>query len=539
MNQKLFLKVYTRDAVPGVYPDGLARSIHFAYSFDGISFEPLNQNYGILFATGLIREDNTICPKGLARPGLLALPGGEYLVAAIRTEEDGSREQERYIECWRTADFVEFERATFPEGCRQEAFLDEIEVDYSLYRGIAGRWERITNVAMQVPQAVTISDPEVLRQVKAKAVYSDGSVAMKSVDWEMETIDFSKEQTVTVHGTIRQHHYPFPLTRGYGDPVILHREQKWYYISTNDNTDNVGIYIREADTPEQLFAPETEQYLILDRDEERDFIQTFWAPEFHEIGGELYILLAIGGKVWAPQCYMMKLKKGGSLTDSQSWETPVRVCRRDGSPLAPDAISLDMTYLKAGGQSWLIWSYREQIGTPMDTGSMLYLAKADENRPWILAGEPILLSRPLYGWENTERTINNEGPYAFIKNGTIYLTYSGGSANGYSYVLGLLTAPADSDLYDLKNWKKSTTAVLSFYSVDGEFGPGHNSFFYDEEGTLMIAYHAVEAIDAHIRCNGIRRVHFDRTGRPVFDMSEERDVQPSLRHVSMQVTIRR
>ena len=39
----------------------------------------------------------------------------------------------------------------------------------------------------------------------------------------------------------------------------------------------------------------------------------------------------------------------------------------------------------------------------------------------------------------------NLGPYGFVKDGTVYITYSGGSANAYTYVLGLLTASADAD----------------------------------------------------------------------------------------------
>ena len=65
---------------------------------------------------------------------------------------------------------------------------------------------------------------------------------------------------------------------------------------------------READAVEGLFSG-AEEHLILDKDEERGFIQTFWAPEFHQIGGELYILFAVSGVKWGPQCHMMKLKK--------------------------------------------------------------------------------------------------------------------------------------------------------------------------------------------------------------------------------------
>ena len=118
-----------------------------------------------------------------------------------------------------------------------------------------------------------------------------------------------------------------------------------------------------------------------------------------------------------------------------------------------------------------------------------------------------------------EGTINNEGPYAFEKSGTIYATYSGGSANRYTYALGLLTADTDSNLLDPCSWTKNITPVLTFYSVDGEYGPGHNSFFTNEEGELMIAYHGETDIRETLRCDGIRRVHFRKDGTPYFGMS--------------------
>ena len=168
---------------------------------------------------------------------------------------------------------------------------------------------------------------------------------------------------------------------------------------------------------------------------------------------------------------------------------------------------------------------------------MLYIAAVDEAAPWQLASEPVLLSRPLYGWENVNHTINNEGPYAFTANDKIYLTYSGGAADGYTYALGLLTAPAGADLLDTGVWNKAGTPVLSYYSVEGEYGPGHNSFFTDAQGNLMIAYHAEDALDHHIRCDGIRRVHFTIQGEPVFDMSAQRDLDPALAGVEMEVVV--
>ena len=81
---------------------------------------------------------------------------------------------------------------------------------------------------------------------------------------------------------------------------------------------------------------------------------------------------------------------------------------------------------------------------------MLYIASIDEREPWRLTSEPILLTRPLLGWENVSGTINNEGPYAFLRDGKVFLAYSGGSANRYTYALGLLTAESADDLLDLR-----------------------------------------------------------------------------------------
>ena len=52
--RKAKLLLYTREVLPAEYPDGLARSIHFAYSRDGKVYCALHQNYGILFAPSAI-----------------------------------------------------------------------------------------------------------------------------------------------------------------------------------------------------------------------------------------------------------------------------------------------------------------------------------------------------------------------------------------------------------------------------------------------------------------------------------------------------
>ncbi len=400
------------------------------------------------------------------------------------------------------------------------------------------KWLPLQNTAIEVPELVEAKCAEQVKSVQATAVYSDRSSAKKRVKWQLDNIDFTKPGTYQISGTVYQEQYPFPLAVGYADPVIINWEGKYYFVATNDNVNNIGIFVREASTVEEFFVEGFKEYLILDKDESRGLIQTFWAPEFHIVGGQMHIFFAVSGKQWGPQCHVMKLKQGGKITDPNSWEDPVPVVRKDGSPLAPDGITLDMTYFEIGEDCYVSWSYRRNIGRPDDSGSMLYIATVDSKKPWQLTSEPVLLARPLYGWENMEGTINNEGPFPLITDDRVYIAYSGGAANGYSYAIGLLSAAKGSNLLDVANWRKTPTPVLSYYSVEGEYGPGHNAFYVNEFGETMLTYHALPTREGSPRCTAVRRVHFDINNKPRLDMCPRRDLNSELASVTMSVVVK-
>lgn len=537
------VKVYTRQPSETDYPAGLAYSIHMASREGEEAFRPWNKNYGILFAQAQIRPDDTLDTKAVKHPRIFDMKDGSYGIAAVRVREDGEEDADSRgkVLLWKTADFITFDSLGLVDAAESgwETAGDRIPAEKDMLEKAAEYWGSVFNTEIRMPDGVELDCGEDLDQIRAEAVYSDGSCHSKRVVWDRTGIDFAPGGSYEVEGSIVDQSFPFPVAVGYGDPVIFPWEGKWYYISTNDNRNDIGLYVREADSVKGLFREDTTEHLILAEDEKRQLLQTFWAPEFHVIGGELYILFAVSGQAWGPQCHMMRLRRGKPIIEADSWEDPVRVVRADGSALTEDGITLDMTYLKTDRSSYVIWSYRKHIGTPLDSGSMLYIATIDESEPWKLSSEPVLLSRPLLGWENVAGTINNEGPYAFKKDGMVYLTYSGGSANSYTYVLGLLTAREEDDLLNIASWTKRGAPVLSFYSVEGEYGPGHNSFHIGEEGDLMIAYHAETALDQTIRCDGIRRVHFRKSGLPEFGMSAREDLDPSLQRVKIRITIKK
>lgn len=594
--------IYTRQ-VHEEYTESLSNSIHLAYCDEENDFKPLNQNYGILFSLATIDEKSVIHEKGLKNPYLFRSTDGFFGIVAVRVDEKGKDDDESkgQILLWTSDDLitfhacglvrlhetlfvkeavcefntvskvyeirwkdnegnfyinqlsslVEIDSISKPETINAYEFEHPavnlqgvvpgniISVDSNIGNKIKAQWIPIYNTEIHVPDSINAASTNDLDKVKAVAVYSDGSTSDKQIKWDYEEIDFSAKGTYTVKGKVLQELSAFPLTHGYADPVILPWNNKYYYIATNDNVDDIGMYVREADSISKLFTPGFKETIILDLDEEKGFVQTFWAPEFHVIGDDLFILFAVSGKQWGPQCHMMKLKKGGNIMKAEDWSTPVRVKRADGTFLTQDGITLDMTYFKADGTSCVVWSYRKGIGTPLDTGSMLYIATVDEENPTVLTSEPVLLSRPLFGWENIQGTINNEGPYALVTDDMVYITYSAGAACGYTYALGLLSIPRGSDFLDVNKWVKASTPVLSYYFTDGVYGPGHNSFFKDYNGNTMIMYHGEEEIVKFgIRCSAMHRVHFDKKGIPVFNMSKERDLNPKLCNFTIKVVVK-
>lgn len=593
--------IYTRKPEKE-YTESLSNSIHLAYQNESGDFQPLNQNYGILFPSATIDDKNVIHEKGLKNPYLFRMKDGSFGMIAVRVTKEGNddRESKGHILLWTSKNLISFcdhglmklcddlwvrearcefnhtlnvyeihwqdnkgdfyinkipdilhnsgmpmpvKTSGYPidsavQGLPNVCCGNVISVDKEIGDEIRRQWTPIYNTEIMIPNRVNISSLQQLQEVTATAVYSDGSTALKQVKWEADQIDFSKSGCYDIKGKITEKTYPFPLAIGYADPVILPWKNKYYFISTNDNKDDIGLYVREGETITDLFQHKFKEAIILNVDEERDFIQTFWAPEFHMIGGDLYILFAVGGKIWGPQCHIMKLKTDGNIMNPNDWETPVRVKKSDGTFLAKDGITLDMTYFKANNTSCVLWSYREGLGTPFDTGSMIYIATIDETNPSIITSEPVLLTRPLFGWENIQGTINNEGPYALVTEDMVYITYSGGAAGGYTYSLGLLSIPCNGNYLDANAWKKASTPVLSYYSIEGIYGPGHNSFFRDYDGSIMIMYHGEVKIAAQdTRCSGMHRVHFDLQKRPVFNLSNKRDLDPSLAQVTIKVII--
>ena len=302
------IHVYTRPVDKESYPEGLANSVHFALFSETGSEIPWNKNYGILFARGEISENNTIIPMGITDPCIFHIDENRIGIAGERIHEDGSPDETSAgkLVLWETEDLISFtekglvtresiETMIVAYSDRSGGFIDQafIEVSDELADRALLYWSSVHYCETSVPDRAVIHSREDLDMVTAEIRYSDGSKRTKKVKWNTETVDFSLPGEYRIEGVIEQQRFDFPLTKGYGDPVIFPREGKWYFISTNDNLNDIGIYVRESEDVHGLFAEDVIEHLILPYAPERGFEQTFWAPEFHVIGGELYILFAV------------------------------------------------------------------------------------------------------------------------------------------------------------------------------------------------------------------------------------------------------
>lgn len=555
-----FLLGYTRQPIDNVYYDPrLAYSLHLAVSTDGKTYTALNHNSGILFAKATENADGSLNPKTIKQPVIFA-EGSEYKVAALRFGGDGEEDPESAGKAYlfTTKDFLDYSE---PEEIAREKYdqiakanttpaadlgsaganiegavpQNIIQISDAVYDRLCKKLGERVNTEIRLPENAVVHSKEELTALKATAVYSDGTTAIKKIDWDYSSIDFAKPGVQTVRGRIHQEHFDFPIAHHRADPDMCKWNGKYYFIATNDADDNHTLYIREADSIQGLVnAPET---LLLDSTTYEGIGGLLWAPEFHEINGRLYIFHACTpGEFFWEESHIMCLKEGGNPMNRNDWSRPKRVCRQDGSNICEEGkeITLDMTCFSWEGEYYVIWSQRQFL--PKDLGAWLYIAKLNPAEPWKLASDPVVLSKPDYGWANNH-TFVDEGPFALLRGDRLFITFSSAAVDT-SYVVGLLQIKKGQNLLDRSSWKKTGYPLLTSRSMEGEFGTGHNAYVIDDDGEIWNTYHARPGTDAP-RSSGVRRVHFDIDGEPVLDLIEEKDLLQSLKNVELKITVQK
>ncbi len=283
--------------------------------------------------------------------------------------------------------------------------------------------------------------------------------------------------------------YANPFIEERADPYIVKAEDGYYYFTSSypqrGNSDSEGydrVILRRSKTLEGL--SDAEEITIWHESESKECFRYIWAPEMHYIGGKWYVYFAgsmEANNVWAIRCYVLVCDSQDPYTGN--WTLKGRFEGADGDTFSfsNTGMSLDMTYFEHGGHHYVIWA---QIAG----GSNLYLARIDPETPWKLKTKPIELTVPEYYWEKTRYSVN-EGPAVLITDEYVFVFYSA-AGTGPEYCVGLLMADADAKLMNPKSWTKLSEPLLTSLDLDGEYGPGHNSFTKDENGDWVFVYHA-------------------------------------------------
>lgn len=271
------------------------------------------------------------------------------------------------------------------------------------------------------------------------------------------------------------------------DPFITKGSDGFYYFTASypmygkDDPEGYDrIILRRAKSIEAL--ADAEEKVIWNQKNSSVAFRFIWAPEIHEIGGKWYVLFAASGSennVWDIDCHIIMCEGNDPYNDL--WVDKGKFTACSGDDFAFRGFSLDMTYFECGRKHYVAWA---QNGG----NSNVYLATINPDEPWKTTCPAVLLTKPEFDWERVRIPVN-EGPAAMKHNGKLYLTFSA-SATGPEYCIGLMYADEKADLTDISNWKKLSTPLLTSDDLDGEYGPGHNSFVKDENGDWIFVYHS-------------------------------------------------
>ncbi len=335
------------------------------------------------------------------------------------------------------------------------------------------------------------------------------------------------------------------------DPYILLAEDGKYYFTASypvrgmkEHQDGIGydrIVLRHADTIEGLKT--AEEVTIWHQKDSKKLNRFIWAPELHKIGDSYYVLFTGSvdpENVWCIRPHMLKCV-GSDLMEPNSWKTAdesnlYRMTAKDDFSFTD--FSLDMTCFENKGSWYIIWAQKGP-----DMLSNLYLAQIDEKKPWEIITEPILLTNPEYDWEMRGGVMVDEGPSVLKHGDKIFVAFSA-SATDYNYCIGMLEADCNANLLNPKSWKKYDHPFLTSEDLEGQCGPGHNSFTKDENGNDILVYHArpfacsngQDAKGNYGKCKYVKPgeqplfdpcrharvkiIHFDENGVPVLNKKE-------------------
>jgi len=275
-----------------------------------------------------------------------------------------------------------------------------------------------------------------------------------------------------------------PLLPSGADPQSIHHDGWYYYTHTTGR--NLTLWRTQSIAR----LAEAEKRVVWTPPADTAWSKQIWAPELHRIDGKWYLYFAADdGRNRNHRLYVIE----NASRDPMQGEWVFR-----GQVKTPDdKWAIDASVFPYGGRWYLLWS-----GWEGDENGRQDLYIARLTNPWTTMGPRVRISKPELAWETVgdigkpgpddkPHVDVNEGPEALVRNGRVFIVYSGSGCWTDSYALGMVWADAGSDLLSAKSWKKWSEPVFRAQGVSGTFAAGHHSFFRSPDGTQdWILYHA-------------------------------------------------
>lgn len=385
----------------------------------------------------------------------------------------------------------------------------------------------------------------------ANVTFSDGSkTEAASIIWKDEdgnTVSNADALSAGVHELTGEiSYFGNPVIDEKADPYVIYNEDDGYYYFTSSwpaygSADNGydRIALRRAKSLDGL--KDAEDHVIwwhhTDGTAPKYHI---WAPELHKVNGKWYVYFAGSASTtnkWDIHPYVIKCSNSDDLLSEDSWSDAVRFTNADGTYTDNfDNFDLDMTTFNLNGVDYVVWAHKPNV-------SYLKLGILDSDEPWHLkAGtDTMILTTPEYDWEmngSSTSSMVNEGPAALFHDGKLYITYSA-STTGPEYCMGMMSIDINADLFNIKNWTKSTKPILQTSDLYQQYGPGHNSFTVDKNGNVVIVYHSRDEECYENKCAwadndplydpcrnaNYAYVRFAEDGTPVFSSTEYKETK--------------
>lgn len=306
----------------------------------------------------------------------------------------------------------------------------------------------------------------------------------------------------------------------YTNPIVIERADPWiykhtdgYYYFTGSVPGYQSIELRRSKTINGL--KEGEIVTVWRAHGKGPMGHLIWAPELHYINNKWYIYFAASNH----ESERNSRNHHRMFVIENEHENPMNSDWSEKGQIKTmfESFSLDATVFEHNESLYYVWAQQD----PRIPGnSNLYISRM--KNPWTLEDKQIILTVPEYDWEKIGFKVN-EAPAVIIRNGKVFITYSG-SATDENYSIGLLWADEDADLLNGFSWNKLSEPVFVSSDKNKQYGPGHNSFTVSEDGMKdLIVYHArpeknkegdpLENPNRHAR---IQSFSWDDHGFPIF-----------------------